>query len=257
MKAVILAGGMQSTIVDENESIPKPMATIGGKPILWHIMKYFSSQGCCDFIVCGGYKVNLIKEYFNDFYVYQSDITVDLGTNEITIHKKRTENWNVTVVNTGINTSPGDRILRIQSYVGDDDFFVVHGDCLFNIDLKRLNELHREEKKIATLAVARPTGRNEILPIGMDGIMMTARVAELPENQAWVNACCKVFTKNIFQYLEKSPDFSKQLFHALAEDDEIITYKHHGFWSPIETKRDYVALQNMWNSDEAPWRIWQ
>ena len=131
MKVVILAGGMQSTITDEREGLPKPMASVGENPILWHIMKFFSAQGYHNFIICGRYKVNLIKEYFMDFYIYQSDITVNLETNQIVVHKKRTEDWNVTVVDTGLETTPGKRVLQIQSYIGDEDFILVHGDLPF------------------------------------------------------------------------------------------------------------------------------
>ena len=256
MKIVILAGGMQSTIVDEKEGLPKPMATIGEKPILWHVMKYFSTQGYHDFVVCGGYKVNLIKEYFMDFYIYQSDITVDLGSNEVIIHKKRTEDWNITVVDTGLDTTPSERVLQIQPYINGEDFMVVHGDCLFNIDINQLVSIHNRNRKLATIAVARPTGRNEILPITVDGIMMTDSIAALPENQAWVNACCKVFTQDIFKYLESTQNLGKKLFQTLTGENQIMTYKHYGFWSPVETKRDYTALQTMWNRNEAPWKIW-
>lgn len=256
MKIVILAGGMQSAITDEKEGLPKPMATIGEKPILWHIMKGFASQGFCDFIICGGYKVNIIKEYFLNFYIFQSDITVNLETNQVIIHKKKTEDWNVTIVDTGLEVSPGRRILQIQDYIGNEDFIVVHGDCLSNIDVNRLIEIHKRNAKMATLSVARPTGRNEVISICADGVIMADRVAELPENQAWVNACCKVFTKDIFMYLEKSPDLGKKLFHDLAEDNQIMTYKHYGFWSPVETKRDYALLQKLWNQNEAPWKVW-
>lgn len=256
MKVVILAGGMQSTIVDGNEGKPKPMAEIGEKPILWHIMKFFSEQGFRDFIICGGYKVNNIKEYFMDFYIYQSDITVDLQKNIVEIHKKKTEDWNVTVVDTGLTTTLGGRILQVQEYIGVEDFIVVHGDCLSNIDIDKLVHTHDECGKIATLAVARPTGRNAILPIHVDGLWMQDGVAELPENQAWVNACCKVFKSNIFNYLLHTSDLGMSLFSLLSKENEIITYKHYGFWSPIETKRDYSALQGMWDRDEAPWKIW-
>lgn len=256
MKIVILAGGMQSTVVEGKEGLPKPMATIGEKPILWHIMKFFSTQGFHDFIICGGYKVNLIKEYFMDFYIYQSDITVDLETNQITIHKKKTEDWNVTVVDTGLHSTPDQRVIQVKDYIGEKDFMVVHGDCLFDIDIKQLTKIHKENNKIATITVARPTGRNEVLPIAVDGIMMTDSIAELPENQAWVNACCKVFTKDIFTYLEETQDLGKKLFQTLTCENQIMTYKHYGFWSPVETKRDYTFLQGMWNRDEAPWKIW-
>lgn len=256
MKVIILAGGMQSTIVDEKEGLPKPMATIGEKPILWHIMKYFSTQGFCDFIICGGYKVNLIKEYFLDYYIYQSDITVDLEANQVIVHKRITEEWNVTVVDTGMNASPEMRVLQVKDYIGEDNFIVVHGDCLFDIDVGQLVDIHNRNKKMATITVARPMGRNEVLPLAADGIMMTDCIAELPENQAWVNACCKVFTQDIFKCLEETKDLGKKLFQTLAKDNQIMTYKHYGFWSPVETKRDYTFLQEMWNCGEAPWKIW-
>lgn len=256
MKVVILAGGTQSIIAEEREGIPKPMVTIGEKPILWHLMKYFSSQGFCDFIVCGGYKVNMIKDYFMDFYIYQSDITVNLEDNTVKIHKKKTEDWNVTVVDTGIDTPPGQRVLFAKDYIGSDDFILIHGDCLFNIDVKKLVEVHNRDGKVATVSVAHPTGRNEILPLCSDGVVMVDSEAKLPENQAWVNACCKVLTGNIYGYLEKSSDLGKKLFHDLAEDNQIMTYKHYGFWSPVETKRDYTLLQRLWNQNEAPWKVW-
>lgn len=256
MKVVILAGGMQSTIVDEKEGLPKPMATIGEKPLLWHIMKNFSTQGFSDFIVCGGYKVNLIKDYIMDFYIYQSDITVDLESNQIILHKKKTENWNVTVVDTGLDTLPGMRVQQIMEYIGDEDFAVVHGDCLSNIDLKKLVELHNNNNKTATITVARPTGRNEILPIDLNGEILETSLARLPENQAWVNACCKIFSKDIFEYLKVESDLGMSLFRRLTIDNRISIFKHYGFWSPVETKRDYASLQGMWNRGEAPWKIW-
>lgn len=256
MKIVILAGGTQSTIIDENEGLPKPMAEIGEKPILWHIMKGFSAQGYNDFIICGGYKVNCIKDYFIDYYIYQSDITVDLQTNKIHVHKKRTENWNVTVVDTGLLSTPGMRVLQIKDYVGEEDFIVIHGDCLSNINITELITTHKKEHKTATVTVAKPTGRNVILPIYLDGTMMSGNVAALPENQAWVNACCKVFTKDVFLYLEKTLDLGLGLFSRLSKSNQIVTYKHEGFWSPVETKRDYVSLQKLWNESKAPWKIW-
>lgn len=257
MKVVILAGGTQSTIVDEREGLPKPMATIGEKPILWHIMKIFSAQGFHDFVICGGYKVNLIKDYFLDYYIYQSDITVDLETNCVQIHKKKTENWNVTVVDTGINTTPGNRILQVKEYIGEEDFILVHGDCVFDIDVNRLVEIHYQNRKIATLTLAHPTGRNSVLSINRDGEMLNNYEADLPENQAWVNACCKVLNSRIYTYLDRYPDLGTDLFGNLAVDSQLITYKHPGFWSPVETKRDCMNMQRLWSNNEAPWKIWQ
>lgn len=256
MKIVILAGGQQSTITEHNEFLPKPMAEIGEKPILWHIMKNFSSYGFSEFIICGGYKVNMIKEYFMDYYVYQSDITVDLQTNVIELHKKKTEAWKVSVVDTGLHTSPSQRIVQIEDYVKEDDFIVVHGDCLSDIDFTALVKQHEDCQKIATVAVARPTGRNEMLPISSKGELMTDFVATLPENQAWANACCHIFKKEIFKYLQKFGTIDIQLLDCLASERNLNVYRHEGFWTPVETKRDHVLLENLWYNKKAPWKKW-
>ena len=199
MKLIILAGGQQSTISNEKEGIPKPMAEIGGKPILWHIMKYFSEFGVEDFIICGGYKVDLLKEYFMNYYIYQSDITVDLQNNSIQIHKKRTENWRVTVVDTGIFASTGQRIARIEKYLKNEDFLVTYGDCLSDIDIDQLMETHRREGKVCTLAAARPSGRNVILPVSPEGELTMESVRE--GTDAWTGASIYAFSPRIFHFL--------------------------------------------------------
>lgn len=256
MKVVILAGGMQSTISNEQEGIPKPMAEIGEKPILWHIMKTFSAYGFRDFIICGGYKVNFIKDYFNDFYIYQSDITVDLLENTIEIHKKKTENWIVTVVDTGVNSTPSQRIIEVKDKIGEEDFIVVHGDCLSDIDIMAFVEKHKSSDAIATVAVAKPTGRNKILAISEDNKIQNSIEFGKEENHAWVNACYQVFSKGIFLYLEKSTDIGELLFEQLARDHQLMVFQHEGFWSPIETKRDIVQLERLWMAKKAPWKKW-
>lgn len=257
MKIVILAGGMQSTIVNESEGVPKPMARIGEEPILWHIMKSCAAQGYTDFIICGGYKVDDIKDYFMDFYIYQSDITVNLLNNTVEIHKKKTENWNVTVVDTGLTSSPGIRVLQVLEYIEEDNFFVVNGDCLSDISLRKLEEKHFSQGKLATLAVARPTGRYTILPIGIDGEMLETEQEDYSNNQAWINSGCQILNKKIIPYLEKAPDMGSNLFSLLSSINQIISYKHDGFWSAVETKRDYFTLINMWESGRALWKNWQ
>ena len=255
MKVVILAGGLQSTVSDTKEGIPKPMAEIGGKPILWHIMKMFSTYGFKDFIICGGYKINMIKEYFMDYYIYQSDITIDLQSNEVTIHKKKTEDWNVTVVDTGVTSTLGERILRARQYIGED-FLVTYGDCLTDIDLERLVAFHKWNKKIATIAVAKPAGRNQMLPIDAEGNYLGQSDSANTPNNGWVNACCEVFTKEIYKELETSQDLEIMLFNSLAQKHEIISYKHKGFYSSMETKRDKAYLESLWQNASAPWKIW-
>ncbi len=255
MKAIILAGGTQSTVNEEYEGIPKPMAEVGEKPIIWHIMKMLSVYDISEFIICGGYKVNMLKDYFRDFYVYQSDITVDLLNNAVVCHKNMTEDWHVSIVDTGLNTMPGQRLLQIQDYVGNEDFIVVHGDCVSNIIISDLVKFHKENNRILTLAVAKPTGRSTVLPLGKEGDYLGNLQAELPENQAWTDACCRVFKPEIFKYLDEY-DIGQALFRKLGDEKQMISYFHSGFWCPMETRRDKVYLEKLWNENKAPWTVW-
>ena len=255
MKLIILAGGQQSTISNEKEGIPKPMAEIGGKPILWHIMKFFSEYGIEDFIVCGGYKVDLLKEYFMNYYIYQSDITVDLQNNSIQIHKKRTENWRVTVVDTGIFASTGQRVASVEKFMENEDFLVSYGDCLSDLDVFQLLEEHRKSGKICTLAAARPSGRNVILPISPEGELTRGSVVEGAD--AWTGASIYAFSPKIFRYLQGSYELDYFVKGILTEQKQVALYRHPGFWLPVETYRDLVAMENMWNAGVAPWKKWQ
>ena len=252
MKVVILAGGMQSSIHSGREGIPKPMIDIGGKPLLWHIMKHFSEYGLREFIICGGYRIDMIKEYFMDFYIYQSDITVNLKDNTIEIRKEESEDWIVTVVDTGVFASTGQRISRIQNYT-EGDFIVTYGDCLSDIDPQALLFKHKKNGKIATMAVTKPTGRNRLLPMDEDGNLCYEYGKEDMDGPAWVNADCMVFTRDVFAFLQGNYDLERQLFVKLAEKQQLATYKHNGFWTAVETKRDLVAVENLWNANAAPW----
>ncbi|MCM1251877.1 MAG: sugar phosphate nucleotidyltransferase [Clostridium sp.] len=253
MKAVILAGGLQSTINNENEGIPKPMVDIGGKPLLWHIMKHFSEYGLNEFIVCGGYRVDMIKEYFMDYYIYASDITVDLQTNTIKVHNKKTEDWKVTVVDTGVFSGTGRRVSLIQKYIDEEDFIVTYGDCLSDINIPAMIEMHHQKQKIATVAMAKPTGRNRLLPIDEEGTLVYNQSEKISNESAWVNADCFVFNKRVFDYLTGNYDLEKQLFMKLSEKQQLATYKHTGYWTTIETRRDLVEAENLWNAEIAPW----
>lgn len=257
MKAVILAGGAQSTLNDSYEGIPKPMAEIGEKPILWHIMKYLDAYGISEFIICGGYKVNMLKDYFRDYYIYASDITVDLLNNTVTCHKMQTEDWQVTVVDTGLDASVSKRILQVEKYIGEDDFLVVTGDTVSDVNISELTDYHKKNGKILTMAVARPTGRSEMLPIDEKGAYLDAQAAALPKNQAWTELGTKVFTKGIFDYLKRGYEMQDKLYRKLAEDNAYISYFHYGFWLAMETRRDKVNLERMWAEEDAPWRIWE
>lgn len=252
MKVVILAGGTRSTISNEQQGIPKPMVEIGGKPLLWHIMKGFSAYGLRDFIICGGYKVSLIKEYFMDFYIYQSDITVDLQNNTVQIHKNRTEDWKVTVVDTGLYSSTGGRVAQIKDYVDGDTFIVTNGDCLSDINVRDMLAYHNAQGKKATIAVARPTGRNQTMQIADDGRVEKGGDASR-ESQAWTSACMYILNRSVFSVLNGNYNFEKLLINGLADDGQIITYKHTGFWTPVETYRDRVNMEKLWNAGVAPW----
>lgn len=256
MKVLILAGGSKSTISEDREGIPKPMVEIGEKPLLWHIMKQYSHFGFDDFLICGGYKVNVIKNYFRDYYIYQSDITVDLATNHVDIHKKITENWKVTVADTGLFATTGQRVSQAEKYISDDRFVVTYGDCLSDINIKELVEFSMKNDKLATMAVARPTGRNAVLPIDENDILGNLCAASEPEGQSWTNACTFVFKRGVFPYLNGNYELDKQLLPALSERGQIAVYKHHGFWCPVETRRDKVDLETRWNAAMAPWKVW-
>lgn len=252
MKVVILAGGLQSTISNEREGLPKPMVELGEKPLLWHIMKHFSKYGLTEFIICGGYKVDTIKEYFKDFYIYESDITVDLKNNSIEVHKKRTEDWKVTVVDTGLFSATGQRVSMVEKYV-EGDFLVTYGDCLSDIDIQSLVDAHYREKKLATIALVKPSGREQLLPIDADGKLSFGDVTKKENDNAWINGDCFVFSKKIFNYLIGNYDLEKELFRKLTALQQVAMYKHYGFWTAIETKRDLVEAENLWNAGIAPW----
>lgn len=252
MQVVILAGGNRSAISNEQEGIPKPMLEIGGKPLLWHIMKHFSVYGFRDFIICGGYKVNSIKEYFMDFYIYQSDITVDLQNNTVQIHKNRTEDWKVMVVDTGLYSATGMRVAQIEKYIDEDIFIVINGDCLSDIDVRDMVAFHELQGKKATMAVAKPTGRNETLQLADDGRIIRNRGAARI-NPAWTDAGMYILNKQVFPILNGNYSLEKLLRDGLADDGQIIAYQHNGFWTPVETYRDKVNMENLWNAGLAPW----
>ena len=253
MKTVILAGGQQSTINNEYEGIPKPMVDIGGKPLLWHIMKHFSDYGLIDFIICGGYRVDMIKEYFMDYYIYASDITVDLQTNTIKVHNEKVEDWKVTVVDTGLFSATGQRVGLIQKYIEEESFIVTYGDCLSDINMQEMIEKHKREQKVATVAMAKPRGRNRLLPIDDNGVLMYNQSEKISNESAWVNADCFIFNRQVFDYLTGNYDLEKQLFMRLSEMQQLATYPHTGYWTTIETKRDLVEAENLWNAGIAPW----
>ncbi|MEG0961777.1 MAG: sugar phosphate nucleotidyltransferase [Lachnospiraceae bacterium] len=257
MKVVILAGGLPSNISDEDDRIPKPMVNIGERPILWHIMKLYSHYGFNDFIICTGYRGDLIKHYFLDYYIYRSDITVDLEKNDVTIHNNRTEPWNVTVVHTGLKTATAKRIEKVLPYIEEEEFIVSYGDCISNLNIREMVKVHQKAKRLLTVAVAKSTGRNEILSIDSTGELITPE--DSPQNtNSWVNACSMVVNKKVFENIvvKEQDRFEIDTLRMMSQRKEVITYKHNGFWLPVETMRDKLLLQSMWDDNKIPWKVW-
>lgn len=253
MKVVILAGGMQSTLSNFGEGIPKPMIEIGGKPLLWHIMKHFSKYGYSEFVICGGYRVDMIKDYFLDFYIYESDITVDLLSNTIEIHKKRTENWKVTVVDTGLNSTPCQRLLAISEYLKNEEFIVTYGDCLSDLDVTAVIEAHNKNCKTVTLVMAKPQGRKQLLSIDENNVFDYAKLSPVVADAVWVNADCFVMDYKILEYLNRESDLEEQVFGALSRLGQVATYRHKGYWTTVETRRDLNEAERLWDGGMAPW----
>lgn len=257
MKVVILAGGLPSTLIEEDEKMPKPMAEIGGRPLLWHIMKQYSSFGYNDFIICTGYKGETIKDYFMNFYIYQSDITVDLQTNEVEIHRKQTEDWKVSVIDTGLNSSVMQRLYMVKDYIGNETVLAAYGDCLSDINVRNMVKQHMSSGFIATFALAHPAGRNEILALNEDGTYEGIKVAGSNED-AWVNACSMVLEPGAFKYFApQKDDDAPTVLERLAKMETVETYRHKGFWSPVETIRDKTWMETLWAENRAPWRVWE
>jgi glucose-1-phosphate cytidylyltransferase len=255
MKLVILAGGSGTRISEESSIRPKPLIEIGGMPIIWHIMKIYSMYGIKDFVICCGYKGYLIKEYFSNYVLHTTDVTINLKKNTVKVHKKYSEDWNITLVNTGLHTQTGGRILRIKNYV-DSDFCLTYGDGLSNINLKELINFHKKHKKYATMTAVQPLGRFGALNIDSDNIVQN--FLEKPKGDGqWVNGGFFVLSKKIFNYIRGDDSvWEKEPLENLAKDLNLKSFKHNDFWQPMDTLRDRELLESLWNSKKAPWKIW-
>lgn len=258
MKVVILAGGLGTRLAEETRLIPKPMVPIGGKPILWHIMKYYSYYGFNDFVILTGYKSHIIKDYFVHYYRQYSDITVDMSTNSVEIHRMQTEPWKVTMLYTGQNTMTGSRIKKAQEYIGNEPFMLTYGDGLSNVDLVKLIECHKNSKKYLTLSAVRPEGKFGALDIAADGSISS--FAEKPkENSSWINGGFMVCEPQVFDYISSNSDdvvFERSPLENLAKDNQLNSYKHQGFWFPMDTLKGKNDLTELWESGDAPWALW-
>lgn len=256
MKVVILAGGFGTRISEESHMRPKPMIEIGGKPILWHIMKEYSHYGFNEFIICCGYRQHMIKEYFADYYLHNSDVTFDFANNNnMIIHNNVAEPWKVTIIDTGLKTMTGGRVKRIQKYVGDETFMLTYGDAVSDVNMRELYEFHRSHGKKATLTAIEVSQRFGVLDL--DGeVVQQFREKENVEG-ARVNAGYMVMEPAIFDYLEGDDTvFEKQPMETLAREGELMAYKHNGFWQCMDTKREKDLLEKMWETGEAPWKTW-
>lgn len=256
MKAVILAGGLGTRLSEETDKKPKPMVEIGGKPILWHIMKLYSFYGINDFIICCGYKGYLIKEYFANYFLHQSDITFDMSINKIKIHKKRAEPWKVTLLDTGEKTMTGGRIKKIKEFIKEgDDFCLTYGDGLSDINISELIKFHKSHGKIATLSAVYPPGRFGALET--DGIKVI-KFSEKPSGDgAMVNGGFFVLNSKVIDYIAgDNTVWELEPLKNLANQDELMFYKHTNFWQPMDTLRDKIYLENLWSSKTPPWKIW-
>lgn len=257
MKVVLLAGGLGTRLGEETSLRPKPMVEIGGHPILWHIMKIYSYYGFNDFVILSGYLSHIIKEYFVNYYERYSDITVDMATNTVEIHKTRTEPWKVTILYTGADTMTGGRIKRAQDYIGNEPFLLTYGDGVADIDLNALIKSHQESKKLCTVTAVQMAGRFGTL-VMKDGNMITSFMEKPKGEESWVNGGFFVCQPEVFNYITKGDAtvFEKEPLETLAREGQLNAYKHYGFWQPMDMLRDKIALTKLWETDQAPWAFW-
>ena len=256
MRAILLAGGLGTRMREETEFRPKPMVTIGGKPILWHIMRTYALHQISEFIVLTGYKGELIREYFHDFAAQNMDFTVTLGENP-TFKKHGSmieEGWKVTVVDTGESTLTGGRIYRARNHIGAETFLCTYGDGVADIDIASLLEFHKSHGKIATMSSVRPVSRFGVVDISTTGKVEGFR--EKPQTESWVNAGYFVFEPEIFNYLDDQCVLEEEPLNNLSKDGELMAYKHEGFWQPMDTYRESIMLNQLWNEGNAPWKKW-
>ena len=256
MKVVILAGGLGTRLSEETIIKPKPMVEIGNYPIIWHIMKIYSFYGFNEFVICLGYKGYVIKEFFSNYFLHNSDITIDLEKNSVIYHKNKSENWKVSLVDTGIDTMTGGRIKKVEEFTKQEPFFLTYGDGVSNVNVKQLLESHQKKKKICTVTAVPPPGRFGVLDINSKGLVN--RFIEKPENnQTFINGGFFICQPEIFDYLEKdSTSFERSPLENLSKKNQLNSFIHSGFWKPMDTMRDKIELEDLWRKNKAPWKIW-
>jgi len=254
MKAVILAGGLGTRLSEETSTRPKPMVEIGGKPILWHIMKNYSAHGINDFVICCGYKGYVIKEYFANYFLHMSDVTFDMQRNQMEVHTRHAEPWKVTLVDTGDDTLTGGRLKRVKQYVADEDMFCfTYGDGVSNVNIRATIDFHKSHGKLATLTATQPPGRFGALSLSGQKINS---FQEKPQGDgAWINGGFFVLSPKVIDYIDNDATiWEKAPMERLAKDGQLDAYLHDGFWQPMDTLRDKVLLEELWQSGKAPWK---
>ena len=258
MKVVILAGGLGTRISEESHLMPKPMIGIGGKPILWHIMKYYSTFGFNEFIICCGYKQHVIKEFFADYYMHMSDITFDFTRgNKMTVHNNTTEPWKVTLIDTGLHTMTGGRIKRVREYIGNEAFMLTYGDGVSDVDIKALVDFHKAHGKMATITAIQPGGRFGMIDINDDQCINNFK-EKSKEDGGWINGGFMVLDPEIIDYIDgDDTTFEAYPLETAAAEGQLKAFKHDGFWQCMDTMRDRELLEELWANDKAPWKVWE
>jgi len=255
MKTVILAGGFGTRISEESHLKPKPMIEIGGKPVLWHIMKIYSAYGINDFIICCGYKGYIIKEYFANYFLHMSDVTFDMQTNTMQVHQQYSEPWKVTLVNTGLTTMTGGRLKRVREYIKDETFCFTYGDGIADIDVSKLIEFHRAQNTLATVTGIQTLGRFGALEIKGSRV---AKFKEKPDDGTWVSGGFFVLEPQVINLIkDDSTIWEKEPLERLSQEGNLSVYRHSGFWAAMDTLRDKRYLESLWNGGDAPWKVWQ
>ena len=257
MKVVILAGGLGTRISEETSVRPKPMVEIGGKPILWHIMKIYSHYGFHEFIICLGFKSYIIKEYFSNYFLHMSDVTFDMRSNSMQIHQQYAEPWKVTLVETGLETMTGGRLKRVAPYIGNETFMMTYGDGVGDINIRELLEFHKKHGKHATVTSVQPSGRFGAL--NLDNNSNVISFQEKPKGDgSWINGGFFVLAPQVLNYIKSDEtNWEKEPLESLARESQLVAFTHKGFWQPMDTLRDKNHLEELWKSDKAPWKVWK
>ncbi|MBR09128.1 MAG: glucose-1-phosphate cytidylyltransferase [Rickettsiales bacterium] len=256
MKVVLLAGGLGTRLSEETSLKPKPMVEIGGKPILWHIMKIYSRFGFTEFIICLGYKGYVIKEYFANYFLHQADVTIDMNANSFEYHKSQAEPWKVSLIDTGINSMTGGRIKRVKDYIGNEPFLLTYGDGVGDVNINSLVNFHKDHGKLMTVTSVQPSGRFGALNINSE--MEVESFMEKPKGDgAWINGGFFVCQPEVIEYIEADDSiWERDPMEQIAKDGQMKAFKHEGFWKPMDTLRDKQELEKLWESGAAPWKLW-